>query len=454
MLTTSENPDVNYLAQIVRLETVIKHPNADKLQLTTVCGAEVVTGLQAKEGDLYVYFPIECQIDHKYLCWSNSYSDSARNQDPMKKGFFHKQGRVKMVKLRDKYSNGYIVPVSDLEDYIKEFYGKTYNINIGSVGKSFDTVAGDRFVKKFVRNVRNQSTSTKKSKGKLKKYETKIVEGQFAFHEDTLNLRKEIAKIKPDDHIVIEEKIHGSSFIVSKVLVKKKLSLVSKIARFFGAKVEETEYGNLFASRTVIKNSRIDPYAENSGFYDSNIWKIVSDRVYPHLDNGVSLYGEVFGFTPTGSYIQPKYDYGCPPRELNFIIYKGTLTLPDGKVYVMSQAQLEAYCAEKGFSMARKYYDGKAKDLFPGINTHNHWHQSFLQALEKEFLEKKCIICKNDVWAEGIVIKRQIPFVWDTLKLKSLNFLGYETSMLDSDEVSVDEEESASNEDSVEEGTN
>lgn len=209
ILTTSRNPDVNYLAQVVELQEVTKHPNADKLQLTTVSGSEVITGLVAKSGDIYIYFPVECQIEHKFLCWSNSYSDKERNRDINKKGFFNKQGRVRMTKLRDIYSNGYIIPATELEKYIKEFYGETINIDQSFVGLSFDSIKSDRFVKKFVRFSNTPSVPRQKSKGNIKKYESKLVENQFAFHQDTLNLRKEIAKINPDDYIAINNKIHG-----------------------------------------------------------------------------------------------------------------------------------------------------------------------------------------------------------------------------------------------------
>jgi hypothetical protein len=439
ILSTSDSPDVNYMAQIVRLDNLQKHPNAGKLQIAFVCGSEVVTGLQAKLGDLYCYFPIECQIEAKYLAWSNSYSDAERNHDVKVKGFFPSNSRVKMVKLRGTYSNGYIVPVSDLENYIKEFHGQNFKITADWVDFSFDTICGDRFVRKYERPVPQINVPRQKTKGALKKYETKLVEGQFAFHQDTLNFRKDLAKIAPDDVIVIENKIHGASFIVAKVLIKRLLKLRDKVAKtLLRANIQNIEYGNLYASRTVVKNKNITD--KNSvGFYDTDIWKIVSDRIYDLLDAGVTVYGEVFGFTPKGGAIQPKYDYGCPPNQLDYIVYKGTLTLPDGKVYVMSQHQLESYCAEKGFKMAEKFYHGPARDLFPELDIHNHWHENFLKKLEQKFLEKKCWICKNDVWAEGVVIKREIPFGWDCLKLKSINFLGYETQALDSQELSAEE---------------
>lgn len=437
MLSLSENPDINYLAEIVEIENISKHPNADKLQLVRVCGADVVTGLTAKQGDYYCYFPIECQIDDHYLSWSNSFSDAEKNSDTTKKGYFPKNARVKAVKLRGVYSNGYIVPVQDLENFLKETAGVSVDLS-KFANKGFDTLNGKRFVRKYVRHAQVQNPPSQKKKGNVKKYETKLVPGQFAFHEDTLNLRRNLGKIKPDDVILISEKIHGSSWIVAKVLVLKKLSFLEKLVRFFGFKIQDKEYGNLYSSRTVIKNRHID-LDPKLGFYDSDIWKIVSNKVYPLLDDGISLYGEVFGYTPTGGMIQPKYDYGCKPGELDFIVYKGTITLPDGRVYVMSYPQLKSYCDSKGLKMAETHYYGKAKDLYPDIDVHNHWADNFMQRLEKDFLEKKCKLCQNDVWAEGICISKEVPFKWDCLKLKSNEFLGYESAQLDSAEPSLEE---------------
>jgi tRNA-binding EMAP/Myf-like protein len=442
ILTTSENPDVNYLAQVVELKEVTKHPNADKLQLTTVSGSEVITGLSAKPGDIYIYFPIECQIEHKFLCWSNSYSDSERNQDINKKGMFNKQGRVRMAKIRGVFSNGYIVPVSELERYIQEFYGETIQIDQFFVGASFDSITvdgkSDRFVKKYVRHYPEQSVRKQKTKGNIKKYESKLVEDQFRFHESTVNLRKEVAKVSPVDYISISNKIHGANFVVSKVLVKKKLSLVDKIAKYFGANIKDSEYGNLYSSRSVLKNSNFYN-GETPGFYDTDIWKIVSDRLYPLLDDGISVYGEVFGFTPTGKYIQPGYDYGCPPKELDFVVFKVTVTLPDGNCYVMNHPQMVAYCEKKGIKMPECYYYGRAGDLFPDLDTHNHWHENFLKRLEEKYLEKDCHLCKGKVPAEGVCISRQVPHQWDCLKLKSKNFLMGESITLDSSELSAEE---------------
>lgn len=205
---SSSNP--NYLARVFRVENIVKHPNADKLQIVTIEGEKVVTGSDVKVGDLYVLFTIESQIDSRYLAWSNSYSDSERNHDTKIKGYFPKTGRVKIVTLRGVPSNGYIVPASSIQNFIKEFYGQDWNPE-SDAGVSFDTICGEVFVKKYERRECRGTPSNPKVKGakNMKKYESRLVENQFRFHVDTINFRKDLGKLSPDDEIVIAEKIHG-----------------------------------------------------------------------------------------------------------------------------------------------------------------------------------------------------------------------------------------------------
>src|SRR5688500_9333808 len=114
ILSISDKANENYLAKVVKLPAPHKHPNADKLQLVTIDGYTVITGLNAVEGQLYVYFPAESVLCHEYLSWSNSYSDANLNNDQKIKGYFDRNGRVRCVKLRDQISEGYIVPFDDI----------------------------------------------------------------------------------------------------------------------------------------------------------------------------------------------------------------------------------------------------------------------------------------------------------------------------------------------------
>ena len=88
-LTISKNANINYLARIVQVDTFHPHPNADKLKLCTVEGYIISTGIDSVEG-IYVYFPVECVINPKFLKYHNLYRKKELNQNPEQSGFFLK----------------------------------------------------------------------------------------------------------------------------------------------------------------------------------------------------------------------------------------------------------------------------------------------------------------------------------------------------------------------------
>jgi len=252
----SKDHNVNYLASIVKLDNIRKHNNADKLQIASVFANNVITGLTAKAGDLYVYFPLESAISSEFLAFTNSFSDKEMNSDKSVKGYFDKNGRVRAVTLRGEKSEGYMVPASELQVFIKKVLNKDVVISDIDAGTDFDEIEGHILCKKYVPAFqRQQATSAKKkTKGSVKKYESKLVENQFRFHYDTEQLKRNMHKISPDDYISLTNKLHGTSFVVSHVLVKKKLSWKDKVAKFFGIIVKDKDYGMLYSSRCVIKS--------------------------------------------------------------------------------------------------------------------------------------------------------------------------------------------------------
>lgn len=140
MLTKSNNHNSNYLASVVKIETFLRHPNADKLKIASIYGNNVITGLTAKENDLYIYFPLESTISKEFLKYSNSFRDSQYNTDVLKKGMFEINGRVKAIRLRGEKSEGYIVPAKEVEDFCKNVLGKEFSFSEKHVGVDFDSI--------------------------------------------------------------------------------------------------------------------------------------------------------------------------------------------------------------------------------------------------------------------------------------------------------------------------
>lgn len=446
MFTKSTDHNPNYLASIVEIKEFRTHPNADKLKMVSLFGNNVITGIDAEPG-MYCYFPLECAISNEFLKYTNAYREAELNANPKVKGFFEYHGRVRALRLRGAKSEGYIVPVSALELFCEVVLGKPVMIEDSSTnyaGTDFDTICGHQICKKYIpKGVAAANAASKKTRGNVKRYASKLVENQFHFHPSTAHLKKEISKINYNDTIVITEKYHGTSFVVSNVLTKKKVSFRDKIAKFFGVNINETEYGMLYSSRSVIKNSVMDDGKENNHYYDSDVWKIAADKLFPCLKQGYSFYGEIVGYTPTGSMIQKNYDYGCPLGTLECIVYRMTFTNSSGDVFELSHAQMVDYCSKYNIKTPFVHYYGKVKDLY-NIQNDKHFHDTLLQMLINDYLEKDCRYCVKvpHTPAEGIIVRNDKPNEWEVYKLKSFRFLEKESADLDKGEIDMETSES------------
>jgi len=268
MINISKESNPNYLCKIVQIKEIKPHPNADRLNITTIEFQDIIIGKNLTEGDIVVLFPLECKINEDFLSFTNSFRDKTKNIDPEKAGFFEGNCRVRAMRLRGEKSEGYIIPIAELESFTGQTGLDKYK------GESFDTINNVKLLEKYV-------VKTKKiqepSGGKKPKF-NRIIDNQFQFHNDTENFRRNTDKIKPQDIISITYKSHGSSGILSNVMVKKKLSLLNKVGKYLGVDVVDKEYDILIASRRVIKNKFIqDPKASNH-FYDSDIWTHVVNK--------------------------------------------------------------------------------------------------------------------------------------------------------------------------------
>ena len=446
MLKKSETAHANYLSKVVKIEGLRKHSNADRLQCVTIDGFNVITGLDAKDGMLYIYFPAESALNAEYLSWSNSYEDKELNADKEKKGFFNKHGRVRNIKLRGERSEGYIVPVADLATWLSEKTGSKVAFTESDVDNEFDYFDDIKISEKYVNRSALKQPGLAGSKNQKKvARQSKLVEGQFRFHIDTSHLSKNMHNIDPNDLISITNKLHGTSFIVSKILCKKTLSWFEKLLKRIGVPIVDTHYDMVYSSRKVIKNEYND-ISTRQHYYGEDIWGEISKTLEPLVSEGITMYGEAVGYTRGGGYIQAAknglgYDYGCAPGEYKMFIYRITLTNISGKVFEFSAKQVKDYCAKMGLNSVPEFYYGYAKDLFPELSLENHWQENFLQKLSETYLEKDCDICVNKVPGEGIVLRKETLDI-DVFKHKSFRFKAQESELNDSGEVDMETQES------------
>lgn len=428
----SDNP--NYLAKIVKLGIVTKHPKADKLSICVIDGCSVISGLDAKEGDLYVYFPLECQINKDYLSYSNSFQDKELNRDKEIKSFFVKTGRVRAIKLRGIVSEGYIVPVKNFQEWLDSLKLKI-KIDESLEGTSFDTIKDIEICRKYVVPAKNGGTPRNNNK-KLKR-ESKLVENQFRLSLDLEHLKRNLHKINPDDIITISYKLHGCNTSIGRVLCKRPLNILEKFLKFVGVRIDDKQYDLVYASRNVIKNAYADK--NHSSFYDEDVWGIVANRYKDTLKDGITLYGEIVGQMTTGAWIQKEYDYGVPENTCDLFVFRITYTSLSGDVFEFTTPQIQRYCAKMGLKMVPVFYHGKAKDYIPQFTVETHWHENFLNKLIEDYTEKRCYMCRNNVPEEGVVIAVENDTV-QPFKLKSLKFLERETSLLDTGETNIEDD--------------
>ena len=441
MFSTSENSASNYLATIVTVERISPHSNADKLQIVHIDGNSIITDLNTKVGDICLYFPLECAINAEYLSANNSFQDKTLNKYQEKSGFFTSSARVRAVRLRGQPSEGYLVPVETLSTWLAK---PVTQEAMAAVGTRFDTVDGQLLCKKFIPKHANPKKGITTVKSKRDKHAfNKMIDGQFALHFDTAQLGRNLHKINPNTIISISGKYHGTSSVAANILCKKQLGWREKVAKFLGVNVDDKQYDMVYSSRRIIKNKEINPNAQH--FYKTDIWYDVAKEIYPSLRKGETVYGEIVGYTKDGGAIQSMkrgdYDYGCKPNEHKFYAYRITVTNTDGVSFDLSFPQVKERCNQMGILHVPEYFYGYAKDLYPELDTEHFWHDNFLAKLQEDYLEKKCSICVNDVWDEGIVVRNESMNL-ESFKLKSFNFKMGETEQLDAGVLDLETEES------------
>lgn len=452
-LIQSKKASINYLSKIVNITSFRAHPNAEKLKCCTIDGFNIITGIDSEPG-LYVYFPALSQINSDFLSYANLYRHKELNKDPEQSGMFEDNGRVKAIKLRGELSEGFILPLTILENYIMSVTNK--ELKDVKEGTEFDAVEheGKEFwiSKKYVaKRQYSQKTnlSSSKTRHKVPKRLDKVREDQFRFHYTTVLIKKCPFVLSPESLIQISYKIHGTSGVSAYVLCHQPLNWKQKIAKWLtGESFDKYDY--IYSSRTVIKNKYYNP-GVNSGYYSDDIWAEADKIVKPHLERGQTAYYEIVGFLPNGGYIQKGYDYGCVPpkageeftseKHFKVRIYRITYTNIDGKVIEYTPLQVQQWCANAGLTPVEECYFGKAKDLYPDLDVSNHWNENFIERLSNDkrfYMELDSPHCKNKVPHEGLVIK-PLERLGTAFKLKSFRFLDKEGRLADLGEIDIED---------------
>ena len=501
-----EGANPNYLATICKIGETQPIEGADRLVKTVINGYDIVISKDMKPGTIVVYFPVECAISQDFLSANNlfergeffrnanaeevkamiekvekiglkqswSWDEEKGSENPYREltkeeveerdkilaeiksmcGFFGKNGRVRILKLRGQYSQGFIAGVDALVNFAPELADADWE---SLVGTQFNFVGEKEICWKYIpvtKEVRSGGGSEREWKKRmkhLKKFD-RLIDGQFAFHYSTQMLAEHIAELSPDDNVSITVKVHGTSVIIANVLCNRKLSVWEKVKKFFGFKVKDKEYSNIYASRSVIKNRYINP--DKHDFYGGDPWGCVERDFGPYLEEGMTVYGEIAGYVEgSDKMIQAKHDYGCKPGQWKFMPYRITMTDELGNKTEWDVAQVDKWTrdlvaahpelAEKTMFLTVLYH-GRFGDLYPDLDESQHWHANVLARMKADrtnfLMEEDEPLCKNKVPREGIVIRIDGDKFARAWKLKTLRHYGKEAEQHDKGEVDMEED--------------
>lgn len=416
-LRVDENSD-NYFCTVVKIGQTFEIPKADNLNRIVLFGNNLVVSKNIKEGDVMLYFVAGTQLSED-LCFNNNlYDSSEMNKDPEIKGYVSSRRRlVKSIKLRGTVSDGMLLAVDDLN------YLEGGNLDAKSflkVGDTFTHIGDEEICKKYTVPVK-EGKGQQEKQPKVDKMKDILVQNQFRLHTSTEHFARNLEKFGLDTEIIITRKMHGSSLILSHVLINRKLNWFERLVDKFIPQ-DKTEYGFVFSSGKPksklpkgVESEKTEWVSPTESFYSTNIWKKAYELNRQNLEKGISVYGEIVGKGVQGE----AYTYGF---DYKIFVYRITQTNADGNVYEFSWEAVKEYCEKYGMTPVQQFFTGKVSEIVGKYGT----NEQLLQKLQEAYLNKSFPDCKVD---EGVCIR--VRNTNEIFKLKSPNFILGESKSLE-----------------------
>ena len=430
------NEHCGYIVMIKNLE---KHPNADRLMITTLFMENVIVSTDVNIGDVGVYFPSDLQLsaefcDYNHLCRANSKGEKDTGyMDPNKRN-------VKAIKLRGVFSDGIYCPLSSLDYLFADGASAHF-----TVGDTVDIVNGVEVCKKYIPRQNTPTNRAKTSAGKVRKTEREKTP-YFAEHIDTPQLRFCADKFHPGDIICLTEKVHGTSSRNANTLaISYKKNWFDKLFHRKGKEIKSYKY--------VVGTRRTTVQDKNAGYYGDNNFRLNWGKKFVgKLRQGEEVFGEIAGFIAPGTPIMGRvknskisdksfskrygdtttFSYGCAENDetkpLNrYFIYRMTYTTPEGDVIEYPWDMVKYRAEQLGFEVVPeldRFIYTTEKDFYKHIN---------------QWLDRPSTIDPAHV-IEGVVIRALNSPGFNVAKEKSISFKILEGIMKE-EEVAPDMEE-------------
>lgn len=403
-----------HVGYIVKIEHLRPHTNADRLQIATIFGNDVIVDLNVTIGDIGVYFPSDLQLSKEFCEINDLVRRKDENGNPCGGYLDPDKRNIRPIKLRNEKSDGLYLPIKCLE----------YTQGRLKIGDRIDVVNGHEICCKYIPVIKNKTSSKTKKCNKARKH-TAPVAPLFIEHADTEQLNYNLDAFKAGDQIEITLKMHGTSNRVAYVPVLKKFkrTLFDRILGREGKPIYEYDY--ISGTRRTVLDSF------DGGFYGSNAFrKQFEDRLRGKLLKNEEIYFEIVSYTNDGKPIMPSgpvpkdyqniygkdmiFSYGCEVGHSEMYVYRMTMTNEDGDVVEYSPDFMRYRCEQIGVKTVPVFYKGYIPEEYTEINTQldNHIVKianyttpgEWVKNLAEQFYDGPDPIGKTHV-REGVVVR-------------------------------------------------
>lgn len=267
-------------SEILKIDSVEKHPNADRLEIAQVMGWQCIVAKDSfKSGDLCLYIPIDSLLP-------TSLEEDIFGNSKIKLN----NHRVKTIKLRGIISQGIAIKP------------ETAGIYVYKEGEDVTTKLG---ITKY-----EPPTKLPSIYGICNKIKKKYINSNFQKYTDIENIKNHPKVFVEGDTVYISEKLHGSSVRVGWVKNEPN-TWWKKIKKFFGL-LDAYEF--IVGSRNV----QLTYGNKDKVFFKENVYTKIAKQydLKNKLKNGDILYGEI-----VGDGIQKDFFYGCQKGEIKLFAY-------------------------------------------------------------------------------------------------------------------------------------
>ena len=412
-----ETTHPNYCATVIEVKTLLPLENCDNLQWMPVFWFQAIVSNETKVWDIGILFSAETQISFEFLSNNNLFRHSDLNKDTTQKWYFEDNRRVKAMKFRWNRSSAFFIPLQSLS-----YLGKVEL----EVWDTFNTI---NWIEVCTKYMLEKERKANRIAGKLKRFE-RIDNKVFPEHLDSDNFWRNEYKYQPNDRIIITQKLHGTSGRFWYKRVKRLLTFIEKILKFFGVKINNEEYDYIYGSRRVIKNWTTT--SEQQGFYATDVWKTILDRYKEVIPKDYILYWEVIGYDWEKP-IQNNYTYDLQPWELELYIYRISIVNEDWFITDLSWEAIKEFSINTWIKYCPEISIMKYSELDIDLYMNKRYNESWII---------KCVPLSDKTLPDEWVIIRTEWVVPYLTKAKCPDFLEAESKRIDKWEVDMETEES------------